>query len=55
MIPYEIDPSLHSAEPEPQVLEDGFSPPRHEEPAVAGAPAAQAPAAEAALPGKSPF
>jgi hypothetical protein len=25
MIPYEIDPSLHPAEREPQLLEDGFS------------------------------
>lgn len=27
MIPYEIDPSLHPAEREPQLLEDGFSAP----------------------------
>lgn len=27
MIPYEIDPSLHTAEPEHQLLGDGFSPP----------------------------
>ncbi len=26
MIPYETDPSLHSSEPVPQVLDDGFSP-----------------------------
>ncbi|HMA08439.1 MAG TPA: hypothetical protein VKP68_11275 [Ramlibacter sp.] len=26
MIPYDIDPSLHSGEPEPAVLDDGFSP-----------------------------
>lgn len=25
MIPYEIDPSLHPAEREPELLEDGFS------------------------------
>jgi hypothetical protein len=36
MIPYDIDPSLHTAEPESQVLDDGFSPTRH------GAPAATA-------------
>jgi hypothetical protein len=29
MIPYEIDPSLYTAEPESPVLDDGFSPPRH--------------------------
>jgi len=27
MIPYEIDPSLHHAEPAPALLDDGFSPP----------------------------
>jgi hypothetical protein len=27
MIPYAIDPSLHPAEPPPQSLGDGFSPP----------------------------
>ncbi|MEO5671095.1 MAG: hypothetical protein ABIR26_10430 [Ramlibacter sp.] len=31
MIPYEIDPSLHAAEPEPPVLDDGFSPRPHHE------------------------
>lgn len=55
MIPYDIDPSLHSAAPEPEVLDDGFSPPRPDEAAPGGEPAAQPPAAEAALPGKSPF
>jgi hypothetical protein len=29
MIPYDIDPSLHTAEPEPLQLDDGFSPPHH--------------------------
>lgn len=28
MIPYDLDPSLHSGEPEPQLLDDGFSPPQ---------------------------
>jgi|SwirhisoilCB3_FD_contig_61_695725_length_1074_multi_3_in_0_out_0_2 hypothetical protein len=28
MIPYDLDPSLHSAEPESAVLDDGFSPPQ---------------------------
>jgi hypothetical protein len=27
MIPYEVDPSLHDAEPPPALLGDGFSPP----------------------------
>jgi len=30
MIPYDIDPSLHGAEPEPTSLDGGFSPPSHE-------------------------
>ena len=42
MIPYQVDPSLHPAEPAPPQLDDGFSP-RHaaagaEQPAVAGQP-----------------
>lgn len=28
MIPYDIDPSLHAAEPEQPMLDDGFSMPR---------------------------
>lgn len=31
MIPYDIDPSLHAGHPEPDRLEDGFSPPAAEE------------------------
>ena len=27
MIPYDLDPSLHTAEPAPKTLDDGFSPP----------------------------
>jgi len=27
MIPYNVDPSLHTAEPPPPQLDDGFSPP----------------------------
>jgi hypothetical protein len=27
MIPYDVDPSLHPAEPLPAQLDDGFSPP----------------------------
>lgn len=29
MIPFDVDPSLHTAEPEAQMLGDGFSPPQH--------------------------
>jgi hypothetical protein len=54
MIPYDIDPSLHTAEPESQLLDDGFSPPQHGEPAAT----AQTPPAdtqrEPPLPGTSP-
>jgi hypothetical protein len=32
MIPYDLDPSLYATEPEPPVLDDGFSPPHHGEP-----------------------
>lgn len=36
MIPYEIDPTLHTAEPEALVLGDGFSPvPQRSEPSGA--------------------
>jgi hypothetical protein len=28
MIPYDLDPSLHSAEPASTTLDDGFSPPQ---------------------------
>jgi hypothetical protein len=30
MIPYDLDPSLHTAEPGSTMLDDGFSPPQHE-------------------------
>ena len=43
MIPYQVDPSLHPAEPAPPQLDDGFSPPRQaqaqHEPATPGQPA----------------
>jgi hypothetical protein len=32
MIPYDLDPSLHTGQPEPQLLEDGFSAPPAAEP-----------------------
>jgi hypothetical protein len=52
MIPYDIDPSLHAGQPEPPRLDDGFSPPAHEEP-----PALQLPDhhVEPVLWAKSPF
>lgn len=31
MIPYDLDPSLHSGEPERPLLDDGFSPPQQPE------------------------
>lgn len=31
MIPFDIDPSLHAAEPPPPQLDDGFSPPPAEQ------------------------
>jgi hypothetical protein len=30
MIPYEVDPSLHNADPEPEQFDDGFSPPHRQ-------------------------
>lgn len=36
MISYDIDPSLHTGEPEPPRLEDGFSPPQHGDDAAHG-------------------
>jgi hypothetical protein len=41
MIPYDIDPSLHPAEPAPPQLDDGFSPPPADH--SDDLPAAQAP------------
>jgi hypothetical protein len=31
MIPYQVDPSLHPAEPAPPQLDDGFSPPTQQQ------------------------
>jgi hypothetical protein len=31
MIPYDLDPSLHTGEPEPALLDDGFSPPQQDD------------------------
>jgi hypothetical protein len=56
MIPYEIDPSLHPAEPEPLLLDDGFSAPRcHGDSAQADDRALPANSLEEALAGKSDF
>jgi hypothetical protein len=50
VIPYDVDPSLHSTQPHEPVLDDGFSPPgKDEEHAV---PASQG---EPVLPEKSDF
>ena len=54
MIPYDIDPSLHTGAPEPQLLDDGFSPPPLAEPADL-AHLLPAGAAEASLGEISPF
>jgi hypothetical protein len=44
MIPYEVDPSLHNADPEPEQLDDGFSPPhRHHAPVHADGDAHEEP------------
>lgn len=53
MIPYGIDPSLHAAEPEPPRLDDGFSPPHHDEAGEGAGP--QAPPDPEALGEKSSF
>lgn len=58
MIPYDLDPSLHTGKPEPEVLDDGFSPPTHGEPAPAGTPPLpmpEAPPVDPALWAKSEF
>lgn len=42
MIPYDIDPSLHDMRPQPEQLDDGFSPPQPEAaPVLAQADAAE--------------
>ncbi len=54
MIPYDIDPSLHTGEPPPPLLDDGFSPP-HADEAVELAHLPPLGAAEVALGEISPF
>lgn len=57
MIPYEVDPSLHTADPAQDSLADGFSPPEDVAQAAADEAVASAPAdhPEALLGNKSPF
>ena len=55
MIPYDIDPSLHAAEPEQLSLDDGCSSPRSHAESPDPAPAEDAAALEEALASKSDF
>jgi hypothetical protein len=52
VIPYEVDPSLHSTQPQEPVLDDGFSQPEKDE---AHTPNVRKPAAEPAISEKSDF
>lgn len=57
MIPYDLDPSLHTAEPESTMLDDGFSPPQQPAAAQEEKPPEPhgLPAVDHALWAKSPF
>jgi hypothetical protein len=57
MIPYDLDPSLHTTRPEPMMLDDGFSPPLQPAAAEEEQPpqAQDLPAVDHALWAKSPF
>ena len=55
MIPYTVDPSLHSAVPEQASLDDGFSPPRSHGDTPEPAPADAASSLEDALATQSDF
>lgn len=50
VIPYDVDPSLHSTQPHEPVLDDGFSRPGNEEES-----GVRKPEAKAVLPEKSDF
>ena len=52
MISYDLDPSLHTAQPEPPVLDDGFSRPQHDTSPEQAQPADEL---QHALPAKSDF
>lgn len=55
MIPYDVDPSLHSSQPQPSLLEDGFSAPRSDGDALRAGGDAPAPSLKDALAAKSEF
>ena len=55
MIPYDIDPSLHAAEPQQVRLDDGFSAPHSHGEAVEPAAAQATTSLEQALASKSDF
>lgn len=55
MIPYDVDPSLHSAQPQPMLLDDGFSAPRSSRHALPTGSDVPAPSLEDALASKSEF
>jgi hypothetical protein len=55
MIPYDMDPSLHTSEPESPVLDDGFSPPHRGEPPVVAESPSASDQVDAELGVKSPF
>lgn len=55
VIPYDIDPSLHTSQPEPPQLDDGFSPPADEPRAPEDAAAAAVSPVDPALWAKSAF
>jgi hypothetical protein len=53
VIPYEVDPSLHSTQPQEPVLDDGFSQPDKDEAHIL--PNGRKPAAEPVISEKSDF
>jgi len=55
MIPYELDPSLNTSQPEPAILDDGFSPVAHEQPSGPETPAGELAPVDPALWAKSAF
>ena len=55
MIPYDMDPSLYTREPESPVLDDGFSPPHLGEPDTPEESPSESDEVVAELGSKSPF